>query len=137
MRKLFPATTYDAKDRDSFYSSLAFIGSVLVQNGINVLFDATANRREFRDRARARIEKFLEVFVDTPLDICMARDPKGIYRKAQTGGLQTVPGLQAEYEPPLQPDLVIHGDREDPAVAAMRIIEILRVRGFISPLLSS
>jgi adenylylsulfate kinase len=131
MRKHFPAPNYDVLDREYFYRSLAFIGSVLVKNGINVVFDATANRREFRNRARGQIGNFLEIYIDTPLDVCMSRDPKGIYRKGTTGESRNVPGLQAEYEPPLHPDLVINGDREDPELSARRIVDILRTRGFI------
>jgi adenylylsulfate kinase len=134
MRLQFPAPTYDARDREYFYSALAFIGSVLVQSGIHVVFDATANRRSFRDRARLQIGNFLEVYVDTPLEVCMRRDPKGIYRKGKAGELHEVPGLQVEYEPPLHPDLVIHGDLEDPETAANRIIGLLRTRQFLPPL---
>jgi len=132
MRQQFPTSTYEAKDREYFYTALAFIGCVLVQNGTTVLFDATANRRSFRDRARHQIEKFLEIYVDTPLEVCTHRDPKGIYRKGRTGELHEVPGLQVEYEPPLHPDLVIHGEIEDPATSANRIVELLRARKFLA-----
>jgi adenylylsulfate kinase len=131
MRQQFPAPTYDVKDREYFYTALAFIGSVLVQNGTTVLFDATANRRSFRDRARQQIEKFVEIYVDTPLEVCMRRDPKGIYRKGRAGELHEVPGLQVEYEPPLHPDLVVHGEIEDPATSADRIMELLRALKFV------
>jgi adenylylsulfate kinase-like enzyme len=52
----------------------------------------------------------------------MARDPKGIYRKAREGAANTVPGLQAAYEPPDKPDLVVHGDRETAEATAKRVI---------------
>jgi adenylylsulfate kinase len=111
---------YDEQDREYFYGSLAFIGKVLSENGLNVIFDATANRRSYRERARALIPGLLEIYVDTPLEVCMERDPKGIYAKGKN-----VPGLDAEYEPPLHPDLVIHGDKESPADAAERILGLL------------
>jgi adenylylsulfate kinase len=123
LRKFFSTTPrYDEQDREYFYGSLAFIGKTLVENGISVIFDATANRRAYRDRARQLISEFFEVYVDTPLEVCMKRDPKGIYKAGRTGAAQNVPGLGAEYEPPEHPDLVIHGDRENPADAAERII---------------
>jgi len=131
MRQKFPANTYDAREREYFYGSLALIGSTLAQFGVNVIFDATANRRAFRNQARQQTGKFLEVYVDTPLEVCMLRDPKGIYRRGKTGELQNVPGLQAEYEAPLSPDLVIHGDKEDPESSAKRILELLTSRGFV------
>lgn len=122
---------YDDRERTYFYGSLTFIGKVLVDQGINVIFDATANRRSFRDGARRVIPAFLEVYVDTPLAVCMQRDPKGIYRKGQLGQSTTVPGLQAEYEPPLDPDLLIRGDVETPESAAARILKLLEDRGLL------
>jgi adenylylsulfate kinase len=132
LRKLFSATaSYDERDREYFYGSLAFVGQILTQHGINVIFDATANKRSYRDRARQCIPRFLEIHVDTPLEVCMRRDPKGIYKRAKEGLAQNVPGLQAEYEPPLNPDLVIHGDREDPTASAERVIHLLKDRQMI------
>jgi adenylylsulfate kinase len=103
---------------------------VLTEHGINVIFDATANRRAYRDDARRQIPLFVEVYVDTPLAVWMARDPKGIYRKGQAGISQHVPGLQAAYEP-LHPDVITHGDRESPETAADRIVQMLRSRGLM------
>src|SRR4029450_13339972 len=102
-------STYDERDREYFYSSLAFIGQVLTQHGISVIFDATANRRTYRDRARQLISRFVDVFVDCPLPVCMQRDPKGISRMAREGIVSHVPGLQVPYEPPETPDLVVRG----------------------------
>lgn len=109
LRRIFtPRPRYDEDERQLFYAQIAYVGALLARHGIAVIFDATANRRAYRDRARQQIPRFLEVYVDTPLEVCMQRDPKGIYRDAAQGG--AVPGLQAAYEPPLDPDLVIHGD---------------------------
>jgi adenylylsulfate kinase len=122
---------YDDRERDFFYGSVAFVGRVLVENGISVIFDATANRRDYRNRARTQIARFIEVFVDTPLEVCARRDPKGIYRMAREGKASHVPGLQASYEPPENPDIVIDGEHEAPHDAARRIIGVLKTRGFL------
>lgn len=132
LRKSFPTLkTYGEEDRQYFYGSVAFIGQILTESGVNVIFDATANRRSYRDRARQQIPRFLEVYVDTPLEVCLQRDPKGIYKKARTGLSKDVPGLQVPYEPPVSPDLVIHGDREDADTSAQRVIQLLETRGLI------
>ena len=122
---------YDNQDRDYFYGSLGFIGRVLTDHGISVIFDATANRRSYRDRARQQIPQFIEVFVDCPLEVCIRRDPKGIYRKTEQGEAQHVPGLQTRYEPPINPAVVVRGDQEDPEEAARRIIELLLSKGYV------
>jgi adenylylsulfate kinase len=133
LRKMFSThSTYDERERDFFYTSLAFIGEVLTGQGLSVIFDATANLRAYRDRARQAIPRFVEVFVDCPLEVCIGRDPKGIYRLAREGKANHVPGLQAEYEPPLKPDLVVRGDREDPEQAASRIVDFLASRRFLT-----
>ena len=132
LRKMFSIQPrYDEQDREYFYQSLAFIGRVLTEHGISVIFDATANRRAYRDRARQQIARFVEVFVDCPLDTCIQRDPKGIYRKAREGHATYVPGLQAPYEPPESPDVVIRGDRDDPTDAARKVIAVLVSKGFV------
>jgi adenylylsulfate kinase len=123
---------YDERERELFYTSLAFIGRVLVEHGISVVFDATANRRVYRSRARDQIARFIEVFVDCPLEVCAQRDPKGIYRMAREGKAGHVPGAQTTYEPPESPDVVVYGDSEDSQKAASRIIEVLKVRGFLA-----
>jgi adenylyl-sulfate kinase len=122
---------YDVKDREYFYRSVAFIGQVLTAQGMPVIFDATANLRTYRDRARESIPHFIEVYVDSPLEVCMQRDPKGIYRKAREGKADHVPGLGAVYEPPEKPEVVVHGDREDSDAAAKRIVEYLEARGML------
>ena len=132
LRKMFSANPqYVEEERDYFYGSLAFIGRVLTEHGISVIFDATANRRSYRDRARQQIPQFIEVFVDCPLEICIRRDPKGIYRKAQQGEALHVPGLQTRYEPPVNPAVVVNGDRDDPEDAARRIVELLFSKGYV------
>lgn len=107
--QLTPFPRYDDQDREFFYGRLAEIGELLSRYR-PVVFDATANRRAYRDAARARIERFAEVYVDTPLEVCRARDPKGLYRA----------GMQIPYEPPLAPELVVHGTQDVP-----RIMEFL------------
>lgn len=133
MRQVFtPEPGYGEKERAVFYNQIAWIGALLVRHGVPVIFDATANRLSFRENARRAIPRFIEVYVRCPLEVCMARDPKGIYRRAQQAGASSVPGLQAPYEPPEEPDVVVEGDREDPESAARRIAGKLIEKGYIT-----
>jgi adenylylsulfate kinase-like enzyme len=116
--QLTPFPRYDEADRDFFYAALAEMARVL--SGTRpVIVDATANLRRYRDAARARIERFAEV--------CRQRDPKGLYRKARG-----MPGVGAPYEPPLSPELTLHGDRGTPAQGAAEIVAFLAGRGWTS-----
>jgi adenylylsulfate kinase len=120
--QLTPRPSYDDADRDFFYGVLVDFGVILVTRGRAVVFDATANRRAYRDAARKRIARFAEVFVDTPLEVCVARDPKGLYAR----------GLKIPYEPPLAPELVVRGERGTARESAHAIARLLESRGWIS-----
>lgn len=126
--QLTPFAKYDEPERDFFYGALVALGSFACDAGRAVLFDATANRRRYRDAARQAIVRFAEVHVDTPLEVCRARDPKGLYRNEKVGAL---PGVQAPYEPPLVPELVVRGAEGTPAAAAEKIVAFLARRGWI------
>jgi adenylylsulfate kinase len=127
---LTPEPTYSPEERDRFYLQMAQIGEMLCREGIPVIFDATANRREYRNHARSRIASFLEVLVECPVELCQKRDPKGIYAAADQGKAKNVPGVQAPFEPPLEPDVVVDG-REDPRISAEAVVRRLRERSYI------
>ncbi|MDH4163094.1 MAG: adenylyl-sulfate kinase [Nitrospirota bacterium] len=129
-RILTPAATYSDDERDRFYGQLADIGAAAVNDGVPVIFDATANRKSYRDHARSAISRFVEVYVNSPLALCMARDPKGIYADARTGRSATVPGIQSQYEPPDHPEIVLDGV-QPPELNADRIIELLESLGYV------
>ncbi len=122
---LTPEATYSLDERDRFYRMLVLIGDAITRNGINVIFDATGNRRIYRDHARSLITKFVEAFVQCPLDVCRKRDPKGIYARAAAGQASTVPGMQSSYEQPLNPEITLDG-RERPETNADAVLEKLK-----------
>jgi adenylylsulfate kinase len=131
MRKvLTPHPTYSPEEREFFYNTLVYIGVLLIQNGVNVIFDATAHRRRWRRAARGLIDKFLQVYIRCPFEVCRERDRKGIYRLAETGEAPFVPGARVEYEEPWQIDVEIDCLRDTPEEAAERIIEAMRENGF-------
>lgn len=132
LRRIFtPHARYDEEEREAFYRQIVFVGTLLTRHGVPVIFDATANRRRYRDPAREQIPRFVEVYVDCPLETCIARDPKGIYRQAREGQADTVPGLQSAYEPPERPELVVDGGRENPESAARLVMALLDEKGYL------
>jgi len=130
-RILTPAPTYSHEERDLFYRALAFMGSRLVAHGVVVIFDATATKRVYRDFARSLIERFVEVAVECPLEVCMARDQKGTYAKGLSRQSMTVPGLQDPYEVSMSPDIRIDTVSTPASEAAQKIIAVLARKGFI------
>ena len=132
LRRVFtPHPLYNDEERDRFYQQMVFVGRLLIEHGVPVIFDATANRRAYRDRARKQIPQFLEVYVATSLNTCIARDPKGIYRRGHKGGANSVPGIQAVYEPPERPDVVVNGETDQSEAAARRILLALSERNYV------
>lgn len=129
---LTPNPSYSASEREWFYRVIAFFASLLSENGVNVLIDATGNRRKFRDEVRKAIPRFLEVYLKCPISVCMARDPKGIYQRGKTGITTTVPGLQETYEEPDKAEVVIESDVTSPGEAADKILEKLDSLGWLS-----
>jgi adenylylsulfate kinase len=127
---LTPEPTYRPAERDRFYQQMADLGALIVRWGVPVIFDATANRRRYRDRARLSIPCFLEILIACPLEECRKRDPKGIYAAAASGTASNVPGIQTDYEPPLAPEITLDG-RMSARDNARKIIEKLRERDYI------
>ena len=126
-----PFPRYDDAERRLFYAAMTELGGFLCERGVAVVFDATGNLRALRDAARMRIARFAEAYVDTPLEVCRARDPKGLYRAAAAGQAATLPGAQAPYEPPLAPEIVVAGAAATPERAAEDIVAWLEQRGWL------
>jgi adenylylsulfate kinase len=132
LRKILtPRPRYDEQEREGFYRQMTYIGALLSDHGVPVIFDATANRRYYREEARGRFSQFLEVYVDCPLGVCIARDPKEIYRKGREGTSGAVPGLQAIHEPPESPDVVVRSNWEEPKDAGRRLIAKRLEKGYL------
>jgi adenylylsulfate kinase len=119
--QITPFPRYDDADRDFFYGMLVTIGEVIYSKR-SVVFDATANRRAYRDAARNRIARFAEIHVDTPLEVCQARDPKGLYQQ----------GMSIPYEPPLAPELTVRGATGTPLGHAQAIVALLERNGWLA-----
>jgi len=127
---LTPEPSYEEEERDRFYRQLVEIGELCVRQGVSVIFDATANRRSYRDHARIRIASFVEVFIECAVKICKERDPKGIYAAVLHGNASNVPGVQAPYEPPVTPEVIVDC-REPLSSSADRILAHLKKCRFI------
>ena len=86
-----------------------------------------------RDRVRATLPPgdFIEIFVDAPIEVCEARDPKGLYKKARAGELKGFTGIDDPYEPPLRPELVLDAATKSADVLADEVIAHLKSVGKI------
>lgn len=126
-----PNPNYSPEERESFYRILVYIGVLLTKNGVNVIFDATAHKRKWRRAARGLIDKFLQVYIRCPLEVCRERDPKDIYRGVTTGEAAYVPGVQEVFEEPWHADIELNCLKDSPNISVKKIIEAMKENDFI------
>jgi adenylylsulfate kinase len=134
-KTLTPKPTYSLEERDVVYATMVYIAKLLTQNGVNVLIDATGNLRRYRDDARSQIPRFIEAYLECPLNVCMQREaerqetynaPTQIYQKAlQNKTVSTVPGVGQPYEEPLTPDVSVKNFELTPKESALQIFEAI------------
>jgi adenylylsulfate kinase len=114
---------FSKEDRDENVRRIGFVAGLLTNHGVVALVAAIAPYRATREEVAARIGAFLEVFVDAPLAVCEQRDPKGLYRKARSGELRQLTGVDAPYWLPLKPAVTCRTDVETVAESAMRVVD--------------
>ena len=109
--------------------------NILIQSKIIVMVAVNNHCQEQRDIARAShpAGQFAEIWVDTHLELCIQRDVKGLYEKAQRNEIQDLVGISIEYETPQHPDIVIRTKSESPTEASKKIFSYLEKSGIISP----
>ncbi|ANM77120.1 adenylylsulfate kinase [Serratia marcescens] len=106
----------------------------MVDAGLVVLTAFISPHRAERQMVREMLgeDRFIEVFVDTPLAICEARDPKGLYKKARAGELRNFTGIDAVYEAPQQPEIHLDGQQLVTNLIA-QLLDVLRGQAIIKP----
>jgi adenylylsulfate kinase len=137
LRKIVtPSPKFSGTEREYVYKALIYTAKTLSGLGHNVIVDATANRRIWREMARKLLPEFYEVYLTCPLEVCIEREktrldthdaPKDIYEKGRQGA--PVPGVNVPYEEPVTPDLVINTEDTSPSEAAERIVKMITKEG--------
>ena len=125
---------FSEADRVENIRRVAEVSKLFVEAGLIVLVSFISPYRAERMLAReaVREEEFLEIYVDTPVDECRRRDPKGLYKKADAGVIRNFTGVDAPYEEPLDPEIRLRTLEGTPEVLAEQVFDELRRRGFVS-----
>jgi bifunctional enzyme CysN/CysC len=118
---------FTPEDRAENVRRVAEVSKLMRDSGVVVFVALVSPFRSDRETAATLFDKgdFIEVFVDTPVDVCSERDPKGLYAKAAAGNLPNMTGVGQAYEPPLNPDLIVHGTGDVEASADLLVAAIL------------
>jgi sulfate adenylyltransferase len=124
---------FSKEDRDVNIRRIGFVAAEIVRHGGMVIGAAVSPYRATRDEVRAMVGTghFVEIFVDTPLEVCEARDIKGMYAKARRGEIKDFTGIDDPYEAPLHPEVTLDTVRQTPEENAHRILDHLIQQGFV------
>jgi bifunctional enzyme CysN/CysC len=124
---------FSEADRVENIRRVAEVSKLFVEAGLIVLVSFISPYRAERMLARDCVEagEFLEIFVDTPVDECRRRDPKGLYRRADAGQIRNFTGVDAPYEAPLDPEIRLPTMGAPPEVLAQQVVDELRRRGIV------
>ena len=121
------------EDRDTTVRRLGAVSRMLVRHGAVVVVASLSPFREARDAVRRDVRRFVEVFVDAPMETLLARDTEGMYRKALAHELTNVAGIDDPYEPPAHAELVVRTDLEKPDAALGRLFQKLVDMKYVTP----
>lgn len=119
---------FSREDREENLRRIAFVAELLTRNGITVIVAAIAPYRSIREEVRARLQPFVEIYVNAPLAVCEQRDIKGLYRKTREGQMTGMTGIDDPYEPPLSPEIECHTDLETIEQSLEKILSYLRAQ---------
>jgi bifunctional enzyme CysN/CysC len=121
-------------DRVENIRRVAEVGKLFVDAGLITIVSFISPFRAEREMARSLMapDEFIEIFVDTPLEICEQRDPKGLYRKARRGELRNFTGLDSPYERPSNPDLTLDALNDSASDLADKIIHFMQQQGVLA-----
>jgi len=125
--------SFNKEDRDTNIRRIGFVAAEIVRHGGMVIAAAVSPYRATRNEVRALVgeEHFLEVFVDTPLEVCEQRDTKGMYAKARRGEIKDFTGIDDPYERPLNAEITLDSITRSPEENARTILDELVAQGFI------
>lgn len=126
---------FSREDRDVNIRRIGFVAAEIVRHGGFAVCAAVSPYRSTRSEVRDMVgsDRFVEVFVDTPLEVCEERDVKGMYAMARQGGIAGFTGVDDPYEPPRHPELTLQTVGTTPQENARRVFDYLVQRGLVEP----
>jgi len=124
---------FSATDREENIRRIGAVAEIFTQTGAIALTAFISPYRIDRDKVRNTLkqDEFIEVFVDAPIEVCEQRDPKGLYKKARAGEIKGFTGIDAPYEEPVAPELVLLAAEKTPDILADEVIAYLDSKGIL------
>jgi adenylyl-sulfate kinase len=123
---------FSKDDRNEHNRRVIFCSKLLARNGVITIVALISPYRETRAYAKGEIPNMMEVFVKAPIEVCIERDPKGLYKKALAGEIKQFTGIDDPYEEPLSADVVVETDKETPDESVGKILTKAKELGFLA-----
>lgn len=124
---------FSKEDRDMNILRVGFVSKLLTRNGVTAIVAAISPYRLIRDQVRQDIGNFVEVYVKCPIEVCIDRDVKGLYKKALAGEIKNYTGIDDPYEEPTAPEVVVETNVETPQQSAAIVVKALEHLHYIAP----
>ncbi len=124
--------TFSRKDRDINVRRIGFVCELLNRHGVMAVTSAISPYREVREELKERIKDFVEVFVYCPIEECIRRDVKGLYKRALAGEIPNFTGISDPYEEPTNPDILVETMKESVEESVDKIIRHLQAKGYLT-----
>ena len=118
-------------DRKTNLERVTFVAKLLSRNGVATIVSFISPYIAARENARKETTNFMEVFVKCPIEVCIERDVKGLYKKALAGEIDNFTGISHPYEDPPNPEIVVETDKETPKESTEKILTALQTKNFI------
>jgi adenylylsulfate kinase len=122
---------FSKEDRDENIKRVTFVAKLLTRNGVAVLATFVSPYRARRAKSREEIGAFIEIYTRTPVDVCIERDIKGMYKKALAGEISNFTGIDDPYEEPENPELTLDTDKETIEESVGKVLDKLAELGYI------
>jgi adenylylsulfate kinase len=124
---------FSREDRDTNIARIGYVAGKLAKHGVAVVVAAISPYREARDKVRASVADFVEVHVAAPVETCAGRDVKGLYAKALAGEIKNFTGVSDPYEEPLEPEILLHTERETVQESVRIVLDWLEAKNLSVP----
>lgn len=122
---------FSREDRNTNVSRVGFVCGLLNKHGVSAVVSLISPYKDGREKLRLYLPNFIEVYLDTPLEVCIKRDVKGLYKKALAGEISEFTGISSPYEAPLDPDVTLKTHQETIEQCVEKVLEHLCSKGFI------
>lgn len=122
---------FSKEDRDENIRRISYVANIITRCGGVAITCAISPYREIRDEARKEIGRFVEIYVKCPIEECIKRDVKGLYKRAISGEIPNFTGISDPYEEPLRPEITLETNIETMNESVEKILRILKELGYI------